>query len=200
VGSTAVLIGGFRIALFALLAVASTLATSKVGFLLGWLIGASRSPLAVGIAPLIFGLLAVLGVRAGLKNEFATLGAIWRALFVALLITVFCYYCSNGILWGNISRLEPYHDMAALFGEETWATATPEQAAMLNRFRWKARQAGIAHEEYESFMLDAIRPILRAGGADADQRIDAAIRAMEPMLSGPPNQRPVSLAVPPPAE
>ncbi|HEX5102959.1 MAG TPA: hypothetical protein VFV87_04065, partial [Pirellulaceae bacterium] len=50
------------------LALATAAAAQKVGYLFGWLIGASLSPLGATVAPLLFGLLAVLGLG----------GAMWR--------------------------------------------------------------------------------------------------------------------------
>ena len=105
---------------------------------MGWLTGASKSPVVPIIAPLVFGLLAVLGASASLRRKFDKRAAIWRGLFVAFMVLVFCYCCYYGVRRGNISRVGPYKSMKTLVGD-AWETIDDDTASEVYQFRLKCR-------------------------------------------------------------
>lgn len=175
--------------LFVFLSILSLYAAKLVGFQLGWLMGASQSPIAQAIAPSIFGLLAVLGVGAklssALSKEHDNLTGwrekrreVWRAILAAAIVIVFCAYLPNGIASGASSRSMPYSDVAELIGE-SWETAGDETAAEICSFTAKAHAAGIPSQIYERFMVDVIRAILDRDGDDTAEKVSSAIVTME---------------------
>lgn len=167
-------------------AVTSFCASAQVGFLLGWLVGASLSPIAPAIAPFVFGLLAVIGIEAGIRKQFLNSTAIWRAAFVSILVVVFCISCRYGIEWGNVSRLDPYKSFGKLFGS-TWEGVDEGTAAKLYGFRWRARDSKMNADEYEAYMLDVIRPILASTQEDRATQVDAVLSAIDlPVNTGKP--------------
>lgn len=178
--------------LFIVLAVISLKAAGYVGLLVGWLIGASLSPIAQAIAPAIFGLLAVLGVSSKLwqtlsKRRRHLSGwrdkrrAIWQAILMAGIVFVFCDSASDGIVKGIRSRTMPYTDIADLIGD-SWKDADEHTATAICAFTLQARSAGMSHNLYERFIWDVIKPILDDDQPDKDGRIDTALSTMRQAL------------------
>src|SRR5262249_17017223 len=120
-----------------ILLVLSVWAANWVGYLLGWLTGASQSPVAPAIAPLVFGLLAALGIGISLK-ELHDRGSIWHACLVAIMVCAFVYGCQMGVTEGAWIRSEPYSSFDALLSEN-WRKLDDETIASLHHFRLVAR-------------------------------------------------------------
>jgi hypothetical protein len=168
-----------RVGLFV---VASVIAAAWIGYVVGWLIGASRSPIAHSIAPLVFGLLAAIGVGVGLRTTLQTRLAMWRGTLVAALAAIFCYFCYIGVTWGNQSRIGPYKAMGTLLGD-AWSSVDPDTAAALYKFRLQAKGAGVPFDDFESIMVDVIRPIIEAGHEDELARVQKSLDAIEPAIA-----------------
>lgn len=168
--------------LLPILAATSLYAAGWVGYLLGWLTGASRSPVAPLVAPLVFGLLAILGIKESARHRYVRPAAVWRGIFVAAMVIVFCFACSNGVRWGNLSRVGPYKPMSLLLGD-TWEKVDAETAAELYRFRFLARQKEVSFEEFEGFVTNVVLPILEDDQPDKPARIKKALAEVEPIIS-----------------
>jgi hypothetical protein len=161
---------------------ASIVAAYWVGFLLGWLTGASLSPVVSSVAPLVFGLLAVIGVSASVRGNFTHRIEISRGIFLALMVSTFCYACFTGVTWGNRSRMDPYPPLDVLIGE-SWQNVDDETAARLHAFRWKAQRAQIPHQEFEEFIVGVIKPIIDRKKPDEAKNIAAALQEMNAVLT-----------------
>ena len=66
-----------------------------VGHLFGLLIGASTSPIAATVTPLVFGLLAAIGIGLGARQMTSRLSSLWYAILIASGIAVFCQHISS---------------------------------------------------------------------------------------------------------
>ncbi len=168
--------------LVAVLFLISTIAAYWVGFLLGWLTGASLSPVVSSVAPLVFGLLAALGIGVGLRRRLSRRSDVGRGIFVGTMVSVFCYGCFIGVSWGNMSRLDPYMPMDMLIGE-SWKDTDDETAARLHALRWKARRAQISHQDFEAFIVDVIKPIMDRNAPDEADQVARALEFIDGTIS-----------------
>jgi len=160
----------------------SYLAVRWVGYLFGWLVGAAESPVAQVVTPLVFTLLAAVGIGAAIRGRYSRGSAVLAALAVAAGVLLFCDYCERGLTDGIFSREQPYKPMNELLGD-SWPKVDSAMAARLYEFRWEARRSGMSFREFEAFMSDVVRPILAAGGKDKREQIDRAIAAVSPALA-----------------
>lgn len=76
-------------------------AVEWLGKLLGFLTGASQSPMGTVIAPLLFALLAALGVAAGSKIDLGDWKEIARAALIAFLVCRFATNFNSGLKHGG---------------------------------------------------------------------------------------------------
>jgi hypothetical protein len=166
-----------------LLIVVSVAAVSQVGFLLGWLTGASRSPVVPVVAPLVFGLLAAFGIGVSLHRQSVGEHAIWRSVFVAFLTLVFCTRCYYAVTLGAWEREDQYSKMSYLLGETAFGMADHDTLAALYRFRLLAKSAEVSSAEFEPIISDLVKPILEDGKPDAYQRVKSVLSIIEPALS-----------------
>ncbi len=91
----------------ALLVYFSWRAVEWIGYLFGLLIGLSLSPVGAIVAPLIFGLLAVLGVAAGTRRwKRLDATTLFRLAIVAAGVLTFCQWCNYGLRKGTQVRMK----------------------------------------------------------------------------------------------
>lgn len=88
-----------RAMLLAPFAIAAVYAARWVGYLVGWLVGASESPVAGAIIPGVIGLVAAIGLRSK-RLRLRTQAEIIAATFLAILVIVICDQCFWGIADG----------------------------------------------------------------------------------------------------
>jgi hypothetical protein len=187
-------------ALFVVLAVISLNAASYVGLLVGWLIGASLSPIAQAVAPAIVGLLAVLGVSTKLRRSLSKRRmhltgwrekrrAIWTSILAAGMVFVFCKSASEGIVKGIRSGTMPYTDIADLIGD-SWNDADELAATAICAFTLQARAAGVPHNLYERCIWDIVKPIIEDDQPDKEARIETAIETMKQAFPKPRPEEP----------
>jgi hypothetical protein len=171
----------------------SIAAVSHVGYLLGWLTGASKSPVVPVVAPLVFGLLAVLGVSAvrakKLKKKTAIRidapnhgrdhSAVWRGVFIAILTLAFCSSCLYGVTKGSFERMGQYRKMSFLLGEAAWDQADDDTIAELYKFRVQAKRNELSPADFEPIIRDLVKPILEDDKPDKPVRIRKALETIE---------------------
>lgn len=196
---------GYRLILAGVLLVASYFSARWLGYLVGWLIGASNSPIAQAIAPLIFGLIAVIGVDVGVRGTLVsksrprrlyTVKSLYRAIFVAFVVTLFCRSCYYGVKMGILSRTGPYRSMCHLVGSSL-KTADPQAVSALYAFQLKARRSNVSWQEFEPFISDVARRILEDDQPEKLERISQAIEQMEEaMRSAEENPQPGGIPTP----
>lgn len=175
-----------------ILAIVSVNAANHIGFLVGWLTGASQSPIAKAIAPTVFGLLAVLGVSVKLRYRPSMRKQkrpswrdrhrnIWQGILVAVLVIAFCRGANDGFVPGIRSRAMPYKDVKELLGK-SWETTDHETAITICAFSSQARLAGLPTDLYERFMWDVVRPILDQKDDDTSGMVRTAVQRMQAVL------------------
>lgn len=168
----------------AILIVASVIAVASIAYIVGWLTGASMTPVVAIVIPLVFGLLAAIGVGIGAPRPFSDKTSIWQSVFVALLVIVFCHLYFYGVTLGSFQRSSQYNRMSNLLGE-TWDNADDDTVALLYRFRLKARQAKLSPADFQPIIRDVIRPILQDDQPDKHCRIEKALTTIESALPSP---------------
>jgi hypothetical protein len=154
------------------------------------------------VAPLVFGLLAVLGVGAARKSykkrnnsrnaegqskelsPQAQQNVIWRGIFVAILIFTFCRECYYGVTLGSFERTAQYRMMPKLLGD-AWAKADGESIAELYKFRLQASRAEMSYPDFEAIVRDLVKPILDDDQEDKTARIHEVLKIIEPALATP---------------
>jgi hypothetical protein len=169
----------------AALVVASMIAVAYLARVLGWLTGASLTPVVAIVIPLVFGLLATVGVGVGLPRPFGRIASIWQTVFVAFLVAVFCRVYFSSVTLGSFERSARYRSMASLLGE-AWSSTDDETLASLYRLRVKARRANLAPADFEPIIRDVIRPILEDEEPNKIERIEQVLATIESAL--PPQQ------------
>lgn len=184
------MINGCKLLLAVVLLIISYFSARWLGYLVGWLIGASNSPIAQAVAPLIFGLIAVIGVDVGVRGGIAiksrprrlyNVKSLYRAIFVAFVVLIFCRSCYYGAKMGILSRVGPYRSMCHLIGKSL-KTADPQAVSALYAFQVKARRAGVSWQEFEPFVADIAKRILDDDQPDKLGRLNSAIEKMESAL------------------
>lgn len=96
------------------------MATTDLGKLFGWIIGASKSPISSAVAPLVFGLLGAVilasvskvmlsAVECNARKFFGALATAWLA---AHLTTCFVFNCWEGISAGEKVRARDQASLA----------------------------------------------------------------------------------------
>lgn len=176
-----------------------------VGWLTGWLVGASNTPVVAALLPLVFGLIGAIGfgyaeaaaqvrsvremVQAGGDNLLtrvqATLAApaaerLQLPAFWAVAVILFCMACYSGIAQGITLRIPSYPSLRELLGQE--ASFSYQEAAELHNFRLTLQRQNIPPSEVKEIFAHVIRPMLAdaqyaKGGELAGVR-DAALRQL----------------------
>jgi hypothetical protein len=90
--------------LLAVFAFVAVHAARWIGYLVGWLTGASESPMGTTVAPLMFGLLAVLGITSVSRLRMRTPREILIATLVAFMVLTVGDYFYDGLVNGIRAR------------------------------------------------------------------------------------------------
>lgn len=162
------------------------------GFLVGWLTGASNSPVVATLLPLVFGVAGAVGFRAlDRRNEASridqalaafdapTRDAVRNALRGALPsnmlvpglwslgVLLFCAACFGGVKVGVDERLPRYPPLESLVRLNGLSA---EEQAMLHHILWDLRAQGVSRAQAESAFRTSVTvalqetdPIKRAG-------------------------------------
>jgi hypothetical protein len=167
-----------------------------VGYLCGWIIGASLSPIASVALPLVFTLLGAVGVSAGIRTRRLHLSNLICLIGIALGVWVFCDFCERGIDDGGRTRQSQYKSITQLLGCD-WQKLDADVKSKLYQFRREADEAGLSFREYESFMTEVIKPIAASTDADKSAKIIREIESAEaPLIDVSPSQRPTKSSSP----
>jgi uncharacterized membrane protein len=159
---------------------ASLEAAKQVGYLFGWIVGASKSPIAPAVAPLVFGLLALIGAHAALSRTAKRRSSLYQTAFAAVIVSVFCFWCYRGIQWGGFARIPPYKTLRAMLGTDNETLSLdPEISAELYAFQLRARAAGVSFEDFEPFVLGVIKPIVHDDEPNKLERLQRVISTMD---------------------
>lgn len=162
---------GKRFAVVAVPAVAVYFASVQVGYLFGFIIGASVSPIATTVAPLVFGLLATAGAITGASQlkgaEFTLRGSVLAAL-TPLGVGLFCFYCERGIRNGIIARDGPYTAMEVVV--PAVKNADSDVAAIAYRIRWAMKDRDFTPTDFWDYSHDVIEPVLSDKCSTADEK------------------------------
>ncbi|MCX7004766.1 MAG: hypothetical protein NTV22_16045 [bacterium] len=153
-----------------------------VGWLTGWLVGSSQSPVVATIIPLIFGLLTAIGfgVVGSILRKSSIFGAIraidmsedikkrieceiragvshGTALFVSVGVIVFCITFYVGALQGIARRVPTYPPLMETFHN---ISLEPQETALLYKLRMSLAAKGVTIDNYLAIMNDVLKPIL----------------------------------------
>src|SRR5437588_3070238 len=168
----------------AILTIAATLAVACVARILGWLTGASQSPVVAVVIPLIFGLLAVFGLIKEVPSPFGSTSSVWQTVFASLLIVAFCYVYFDSVALGTFDRAGEYHELYELL-DTAWSKIDPETLAALQRLRIRARLANLPAADFEPIILDVIRPLVASDLPDKEKRTETILTKIEAALPSP---------------
>ena len=138
-------------------------ASSAVGYVFGWLIGAAESPVAGSALKAVFGLLAVAGLSAGsfatFKRRLLTKAALYRGICLGLAIVAFCSSTWLGIQRGIFVRTVRY-DFPTQYLANYLDLLSPEILGVLHQSRQVMRREGITALEYRGTLDELVVPIL----------------------------------------
>lgn len=157
-----------------------------VGFMFGWLVGASLSPIASTVAPLVFGLLAVIGVGLGAKKSGPKLSNLWHTFFVAFGVVIFCITARTGLQYGVRDRVDPFITFETALGTEAWNGVDGNVAHELYRLRWIIREKRLHREEFRLYVADVISPIVESPDISNDEKrliIEQLVSSIEKLPS-----------------
>lgn len=168
-----------RLNTFSALATGLTFAT--VGWVTGWFVGSSQSPVIAGLLPLIFGLIGGVGVgfydkRAAHRRVLESIGELTEAqklkvegalgndrrprtvpLAWLLSIAAFCVSCFFGNQYGISIRVNTYPPLASFLDQEI---DDPTRYAQLQHLLWDLRAANVPPEEARTLLRESVVPVL----------------------------------------
>jgi hypothetical protein len=157
----------------------SAVAVDLVAYLLGWLTGVSKSPIVAAIAPLIFGLLALVGLGVGWTYSNRRWADWLRTSVTAVLVIVFCIAFNKGVSEGSYDRVDAYQNFSTIV-TASGTTLKPETYAAFHRFRLQARQADVPSGDFKAVVRDVFVPILtQEDKTQVDEQMQAAVRELE---------------------
>ncbi len=154
----------------AVFAIATLQAATEVGYLFGFIVGASVSPIAVSVAPLVFGLLGAIGIAGGALSKPDE----WSSKRLALLsvtaigVALFCYNCQVGIDTGIDRRMGPFPSMASLVNN--WESLDVDTRALAYDLRSRMQRGGARRPEFTNFAQEVLSPILNCPTLSADEK------------------------------
>lgn len=152
-----------------------------VGYLFGWIVGASMSPIATVSLPLVFTLLGAAGITAGIRSPRLRISRIVPLIGICLGVLAFCYSCDRGIRAGGETRYSHYRSIEQLLGKE-WSKINADAKTELFKFRWRADDYELSFDEYESFMTNVIKPLLSSCDPGASTKIIQELKRAEAAL------------------
>lgn len=169
-----------------------------VGWLTGWFVGASQSPVVSSLLPLLFGIGTALSYMLSDRHAMIhrlteelydidevkslpppaqlrlanVLGVAHLPLWIPLLWTasaiVFCTFVYCGTRAGIAERVETYPTLHALIG--SLDSLTPEERSLLTEIRLRCISANLSSDETQQYFADVITPVL----ADSNRVQDEA--------------------------
>lgn len=153
-----------------------------VGWLTGWLVGSSQSPVVGTTIPLIFGLLTAVGfgfvgailrkssiadairaidlaedIKTRLESEIRAGVSPGTALFAAVGVTVFCIFFYIGVDQGIARRVPVYPPLTETFQN---IELEPQETAGLYQLRMSLAARHVVVDDYRAIMDDLFKPIL----------------------------------------
>lgn len=141
-------------------ALASIASVAAIGWAFGLLIGTSAVPMASTAAPLVFGLLAVVGVGAASSTLWWRAGKEvndWDRVVVALAVITFCVVCLLGIRQGG--TVHRYRTVGAILKEAgVWGKLPPDAYAQIEVFSAVAIQNGLPPINHDNLIRCYIAP------------------------------------------
>lgn len=155
-------------------------AASWIGYDFGLLVGASASPIAATAAPLVFGLLAAIGIGAAVKTDWTSGVAFASAAVVSFSVWMFCESFYDGTAFGLRSQASPYIPVRQVL--PAYETLHSDVLAAVYGIRHSAHASGLSAEEYQYLMSDVIRPVLvdcRNASLSPSDTVAALNRAMQ---------------------
>jgi hypothetical protein len=132
-------------------------AADRVGYLFGMIVGSSLSPIGATVAPLVFGLLAIIGFGGAIAAtpDAWTISRVTVFALTAAAVIMFCNECHRGINDGIERRDGNYPPMNALL-----TTSDPVARGQLYELRWRMKRAGIGRQDFTPFIAEAVEPLL----------------------------------------
>lgn len=178
-----------------------------VGWLTGWLVGASQSPVVGTTIPLVFGLLTAVGfgvvgavvrrssivdavrsvelsddIKSKIEDEIRAGITPTTTIFASVGVIVFCIFFYIGTLEGIAQRVPTYPPLAETF--ET-ITLEPEEISHLYILRMTLASRGVGLDEYNSVINDLCKPIItrKYPGKSINERRIARRKKLQSELS-----------------
>lgn len=165
-------------------AVAYLLVPVAVGWITGWLVGQSQSPIVGTTIPLVFGLLTAVGfgavgailrksavvdalramdlsddIKERIESEVRAGTSPSTAVFAAVGVLIFCGFFYLGTQQGIARRVPTYPPLTETFNN---LTLDPIEAAGLYRLRMSMISKGVTVDEYNIMMNDVFKPVFSA--------------------------------------
>lgn len=153
-----------------------------VGWLSGWLVGASQTPVISTVIPLIFGLMTAIGfgfvgiilrksaiadaiksvdlspeIREKIESGIGIMPTPDAMMFGAIGAIVFCIAFYSGIHQGMSLRRPAYPSIKQSYANLDFA---PEEAVVLHKVRLDLMGLGVTEQEYSAIVNDVYIPIL----------------------------------------
>ena len=178
-----------------LLVVAAMAAVIAIARVLGWLTGASLSPVVAVVIPFVFGLLAVVGLSKEVGSPFKSRKSIWQSIFVAVLIYVFCDVYFYNVTKGTFDRAGEYQEFGDLLGCAS-DKIDHDTLVILYRLRLRARLANLPRADFEPIVMDVIRPIFEGDAPNKAERAKAAIETIEAAIPTPESPKSIDRTLP----
>ncbi len=178
------------------------------GLFMGWMVGASKSPVVATFLPLVFGLIGALSyglieksrkedslatnirrlnVEEAVKQEIISklglsLDSRWSRVYWASGVILFCATSYSGIQLGLGQWISPYSTTSALMKEIAVApdTLNSREYAAICGLRYRLEYLGIPHDEIKFIFREFVKPSFAAEPRD----IDTFNEQVESMLKG----------------
>lgn len=169
--------------LLVVLAMLSIGAAIAMGLVLGWMTGASESPVGNAAISGVFGILGAVGTVKVLQESSSGRVGIVASICIAAAIVAFCGLFYVGLLNGSATRNKQsiYKRSSDLIGER-WAYLDRDIVAEVNAYRMQSRSAGVKSSDYEAAMIEVVRPIVNDD--KSDDKLTRLRRALAILRSG----------------
>ena len=158
-----------------------------VGWICGWYVGASQTPIVATLLPLIFGLFGAIGygvidkkvkaesvyeqlstmddfniLSTSIKNKIRSFESIsvptWLPLWWSIGVAIFCVSCFFGTSSGVAARIPQYEDIPKLLGNKL--EVSPLETAYLYSAKQILSSQGVSKTDAISIFQNVFRPIL----------------------------------------
>lgn len=155
--------------------VVSALAASSVGAMFGFLLGSAAVSVASAAMPLIFSLLAILGIAAGAPSLFKNLGLCqpshWDRICVALCVCVFVVSCwfgyqRGGLVKTYVSAEKELHQLGV------WEEVSPEVFSEVLLLSGEIQRRELPRAWHWSLIHYSVAPALITDDLTDEERIE----------------------------